>query len=436
MKKKLQKLFLFFLPFASQTNWTKLCKRAFLLFLLGLLSFKFTTGSIVNFTKHKEPASNTALVETFLEDFEDETAGSKSFTSNGQQFDISSGNSNVFDIYDSGSGSLGWNGSGAFSVEVAGLTAGTAFGGKESFATSTAPEGTTLTAGDIAVIGWNFNTKEIRYATLTEISAGTIVKFTDYGWQNPGFTNDTGDGIITWTVGSNIAKGTILKIFYGGSGGTTTLTNVTTGANLNSNIGKVGYTVPLPMLANGDGIFIYQGDEGNPYFIFGFNNSGGTVGGDGWNTSITATTRDSYLPNGTGSQNGLTNGVNAVGMPGGANQKDVVEYTGPVTATDAATWLSRLTNVNNWTGDDASVTPTITTTTGSKINITAGATTTPPTVTTTVASDITATSATLGGNVTADGGSAVTEQGIVWSITANPTLADTKVPIGTGTGFF
>gem|GEM_PF-1699112 len=60
----------------------------------------------------------------------------------------------------------------------------------------------------------------------------------------------------------------------------------------------------------------------------------------------------------------------------------------------------------------------------------------PATVTTTTASAITATSATLGGNVTADGGATVTERGIVWATTANPTTSDNKITISDGTGAF
>ena len=61
------------------------------------------------------------------------------------------------------------------------------------------------------------------------------------------------------------------------------------------------------------------------------------------------------------------------------------------------------------------------------------------TVTTTAASSISAASVTLGGNVTADGGAAVTERGIVYSATdTTPTIAEgaTKVTIGSGTGSF
>ncbi|MCH7398008.1 Ig-like domain-containing protein, partial [Belliella sp. DSM 107340] len=48
-----------------------------------------------------------------LEDFEDESINSKTFSSNGQEFTISSGNSNLFDIYNSGGDLYGWNGSSA-----------------------------------------------------------------------------------------------------------------------------------------------------------------------------------------------------------------------------------------------------------------------------------------------------------------------------------
>ena len=47
---------------------------------------------------------------------------------------------------------------------------------------------------------------------------------------------------------------------------------------------------------------------------------------------------------------------------------------------------------------------------------------------------ITTTSAVLGGDVTADGGSAVTERGIVWGTVPNPITASFKSPNGSGTG--
>ena len=58
------------------------------------------------------------------------------------------------------------------------------------------------------------------------------------------------------------------------------------------------------------------------------------------------------------------------------------------------------------------------------------------TVSTDNASSIAATTVTLGGNVSSDGGATVTERGVVYSLNANPTTADNKEIIGAGTGVF
>jgi len=59
-----------------------------------------------------------------------------------------------------------------------------------------------------------------------------------------------------------------------------------------------------------------------------------------------------------------------------------------------------------------------------------------PAITTTAASSIAAYSATSGGNVTSDGGGAVTARGVCWSTSANPTTTDSKTTDGSGTGIF
>ena len=60
----------------------------------------------------------------------------------------------------------------------------------------------------------------------------------------------------------------------------------------------------------------------------------------------------------------------------------------------------------------------------------------PPLVTTTAASNITSSIATSGGNVTAQGSSAVTARGVCWSTSPNPTVANSKTIDGSGTGLF
>ena len=61
---------------------------------------------------------------------------------------------------------------------------------------------------------------------------------------------------------------------------------------------------------------------------------------------------------------------------------------------------------------------------------------TAPGVTISSMSNITATSASSGGTITADGGAAVTARGVCWSINQNPTNSDNKTNDGTGTGSF
>ena len=59
-----------------------------------------------------------------------------------------------------------------------------------------------------------------------------------------------------------------------------------------------------------------------------------------------------------------------------------------------------------------------------------------PTLTTTSISSITSTSANAGGNISSDGGAAVSARGLVYATTSNPTLSNTLLTIGSGTGSF
>jgi len=59
-----------------------------------------------------------------------------------------------------------------------------------------------------------------------------------------------------------------------------------------------------------------------------------------------------------------------------------------------------------------------------------------PTVTTGNISNITSTTADCGGNVTDDGNSTVTERGVCWSTSPNPTINDQKIVNGPGTGSY
>jgi len=59
-----------------------------------------------------------------------------------------------------------------------------------------------------------------------------------------------------------------------------------------------------------------------------------------------------------------------------------------------------------------------------------------PALTTSLLSSTVETTAVMGGNITTDGGEAVTARGVCWSTTANPTITDSKTINGDGTGAF
>ena len=73
---------------------------------------------------------------------------------------------------------------------------------------------------------------------------------------------------------------------------------------------------------------------------------------------------------------------------------------------------------------------------GSDIQFTTLANPVLPTVTTTAITNIAQATATGGGNVASDGGSAVTSKGVCWAITANPITANSFTNDGTGTGAY
>ena len=60
----------------------------------------------------------------------------------------------------------------------------------------------------------------------------------------------------------------------------------------------------------------------------------------------------------------------------------------------------------------------------------------PPSVTTSAGTATNTTTATIGGNVTADGGASVTNRGVVYKTTASVTISDNKTQSGSGTGTF
>jgi hypothetical protein len=63
-------------------------------------------------------------------------------------------------------------------------------------------------------------------------------------------------------------------------------------------------------------------------------------------------------------------------------------------------------------------------------------TTSLPTLNTTASSLITSSTAISGGNITSDGGASITQRGVCWSTSSNPSLSDSYTLDGTGSGIF
>lgn len=238
---------------------------------------------------------------------------------------------------------------------------------------------TSLNAGDMAVLSWSSTTNKVQVVTFRDLDPFTVINFTDWGWLwsdgstagwAPNSVNSVAEGNIQWTLQSAVPRGTIIEITYGASTAivirnVTTNTVISTGPSVANGIAITGHTSIDQINNNGDNFFIYQGSSSNPKFIFGLDNTISTNSNvpvvnaaTGWTDNGSYTIGwllGSNLPDGTGSQNALTSGVNAVGF---STRTTELAYTGSTAATDATTWLSRIANPSNWTGSSTPLTPT------------------------------------------------------------------------------
>jgi uncharacterized protein (TIGR02145 family) len=142
--------------------------------------------------------------------------------------------------------------------------------------------------------------------------------------------------------------------------------------------------------------------------------SGGDITDDGgaavtargvcWSTSIGPSITDNKTTDGTGK------GIFASNLTG--LTANTTYYVHAYATNSAGTAYG---NQESFTTDQASVTPTVTTSS---------------------ATDVATTSATVGGNITSDGGETVTERGIWYSANSSPETTGTKLQIGNGIGIF
>ena len=144
---------------------------------------------------------------------------------------------------------------------------------------------TTLSAGDIAIIGYNYDAspQEMTIVTLVPISSGTVIRITDYGYDqltsafgSTSSSNTSVEGSIAWTVTSAITAGTVIKFSIA-----TGTTPVVTG--LPGTVSITGWTslttTSSPSPAGGDNWFIFQGSSPTSIdrFVFAWANPFSTL---------------------------------------------------------------------------------------------------------------------------------------------------------------
>jgi len=184
-----------------------------------------------------------------------------------------------------------------------------------------------LEPGDIAILGFQSdNPDKFAFIALTNILGGTEIKFTDNGWT--GSALYTNEGTLTWTVPSGgINKGTIITVTSDGT--TWTVTQ-----------GTISYSSSPAFATGGDQIIVYQGSSTSPTLIYAFSTSS-------WITTGNIVAGTSYLPT------GLTNGTTAHCFASTYNNG---YYTNEKIIESKASALSSISNDDNWTKSNSTVT--------------------------------------------------------------------------------
>ncbi|OQP59627.1 hypothetical protein A3860_36730 [Niastella vici] len=215
---------------------------------------------------------------------------------------------------------------------------------------------TTLTAGDIVVLGMNtddvYPDQRWAFMTLVNLAANTKINFTDAGYDGTAFrVATTNEGHMQWTAPGPVSKGTIIY-------GTNTKIN---GATTNVS-GQLGGTAAY-LSQGGDQIIVYQGTLGTATgatFIYALNtgqSASYTTDGSWQTTGSTLADYLSYLPPGLSSTTTATltsSQLNTSHATGSGNFGfDNMYYAGTTTGTRAAL-LAAISNPANWVGSDGS----------------------------------------------------------------------------------
>ncbi len=190
------------------------------------------------------------------------------------------------------------------------------------------PPSTALPAGGIAFLGYNADGSDsFGFVILQDIIAGTNIKFTDCGVNNPNTINClAGDGSFTWFAPAAMTAGSIITL--------------------------PGSLFIAPIASQGDQILAYQGTMASPTFISAIhaNIEPGTNDAD-WDGAA-ANNDESALPD------QLTNGINTLRVHNAETEIDNWRFDcsmvqgGPAIIGSAAGIAATVNNLAFWTFND------------------------------------------------------------------------------------
>ncbi|WP_410492662.1 beta strand repeat-containing protein, partial [Chryseobacterium sp. BGARF1] len=218
---------------------------------------------------------------------------------------------------------------------------------------------TTLAAGDIAFTSYDSSPlagvgDKFSFVLLTNISAGTIISFTDRGYQGSGAWQAAGtsESAITWVSGTAIPMGTEVHIVGLVASTYNPVTSIST-PNGTVTLTDGSSTNGLSLANTGDQIIAFQGGNGSitasgAYCIAGINYlyyPGGGTTTAGWNVGVPAGPNSSLMPP------GLIGGTSAFYT--GAESGNIIAVSGKFNCTGtptttAASVRSAVMTMGNW----------------------------------------------------------------------------------------
>ena len=232
---------------------------------------------------------------------------------------------------------------------------------------------TTLSAGDIAIIGTNYDVVpyQMTIVNLVPMEAGTVIRITDYGYDvttgtfGTNSVANTAEGSIEWTLTAAMPAGTVTQFSI--TGGTTPSVS-----GLPGTVSVTGWTLTnpasCPVPIGGDNWFIFQGSSRTSVsqFVFGWVNTfailfngvdqpaGQFLVPPSSGTVLQPGNNNSYLPP------SLTLGSTAIALnrdPATGYHGDNNVYTGIKSGTKAAILAAICLNTNdrntdNWLSDE------------------------------------------------------------------------------------